>query len=120
MSPQSYPITKMSGSSKVTTIFVALAMLASTLLTVNSMAQQDQERLLEKQVHQKEPLRIKAIQGKKGDVFVSKKYLDDDDWLKGLSFHLENISDKNIVFIQFEVEFPRSDDVLPLVFGLQY
>jgi hypothetical protein len=120
MSSLSNLIAKISGSSKGILIFVALAMLASTLLAVNSTAQQDQERLLEKQVHQKEPLRIKAIKGKKGDVNISKKFLDDNDWLKGLTFRLENISDKNIVFVRLEVEFPRSDDVPPLVFDLQY
>ncbi|HKC62075.1 MAG TPA: hypothetical protein VKB86_00450, partial [Pyrinomonadaceae bacterium] len=113
---------KQGGGSKGILIFVALAMLlaSTTLLAINSTAQQDQERLLEKQVHQKEPLRIKAIKGKKGDVLISKKFLDDDDWLKGLTFRLENISDKNIVFVQLEVEFPRTDEVPPLVFPLQY
>ncbi|MDT4954336.1 MAG: hypothetical protein QOJ02_2474 [Acidobacteriota bacterium] len=111
-------IAKMSESPKV--IFVALAMLASILFTVYSTAQQIQERLLEKQVHRKEPLRVKAIKREKDDVLISKKFLAGDDWLKGLSFRLENISDKNIVFVQLEVEFPRSDDVPPLVFPLQY
>ena len=97
-----------------------MVMIASTLLTARSTAQQSQERLLEKYIHRKEPVRIKAIKRKRGDANVGKKFLDDDDWLKGLSFNLENISGKNITYIQLELEFPRSDDVPPLVFPIIY
>ena len=93
-------------------IFVALTMFACMMFTVRGMTQQDQERLLERRIHPKEPLRIKAIRGKKGDVMVNKKFLDGDDWLRALTFRLENISDKNIVFARIELEFPRSDDSL--------
>ena len=121
MPSRSKRIAKLSGNSKKVLTFVTVVMVAGLVLVVRgSSAQQPQERLLEKQVHEKEPLRIKAIKGKKGDILISKKFLDDSDWLKGLSFRLENISDKNIVFVQLEVEFPRSDDVPPLVFTLQY
>lgn len=101
-------------------VFVALLMTVPALLATHSFAQQEKERLLERYVHQKEPLRIKAIKGKKGMINISKKFLDDDDWLKGLSISLENISEKSITYIQLEIEFPRPDDVPPLVFPVVY
>jgi hypothetical protein len=120
MSSLTTRIARMSKVSKSILSFMTVLMLAGILLTGHSTAQQGQERLLEKQVHQKEPLRIKAIKGKKGDVLISKKFQDGNDWLNGLTFQLENISDKNITFVQLEVEFPRSDSVPPLVFPLEY
>ncbi len=120
MSSSSKKTSEKLGRSKRILFLMLTAVIASTLLGAPGIAQQNQERLLEKYVHRKEPLRIKAIKGKKGDVNISKKFLDDDDWLKGLSFSLENISEKTITYIGLELEFPRSDDVPPLVFPLIY
>lgn len=100
-------------------LFILLS-LTGTLLTAHVIAQQDQERFLEKYAHRNEPLRIKAIKGKKGTININKKFLDDDDWLKSLYFSLENISDKNITYIQLELEFPRSDTIPPFVFDIEY
>src|SRR5207253_931387 len=92
-------------------LFILLS-LTGTLLIAHVIAQQDQERFLEKYVHRNEPLRIKAIKGKKGTINISKKFLDDDDWLKSLSFSLENISDKNIKHAVIDIATVIFDDGL--------
>jgi hypothetical protein len=88
---------------------------------VHVTAQQDQERVLAKENNRNEPLRIKAVKGKRGAITPGRKFLDSDNWLKGLSFNLENISEKNIIYIELEMEFPKSDnDPPPLIHPLTY
>jgi hypothetical protein len=95
--------------------------LTGVLLTARGVAPQEHERFLSRERNQNEPLRIKAIKGKKGAITVGKTFVDDDDWLKGLSFNVENISEKNIICIAIELEFPKSnDDPPPLVFPIEY
>ena len=96
-------------------------LLTSVLLHARGVAPQNQERLLAKLSNRNEPLRIKTIKGKKGAINVGKKFLDDDEWLKGLSFNVENISEKNIIYIELELDFPKAnDDPPPLIFSVEY
>lgn len=96
-------------------------LLTSALGTTHGAAQQHQERFLLREKNRDEPLRIKAIKGKKGAITVGQKFLDDDDWLKGLSFNLENISGKNIIYLELELDFPKSnDDPPPLLYSIKY
>lgn len=96
-------------------------LLTSMLSSARGVVPQDQERMLAKLSNRNEPLRIKAIKGKKGAINVGKKFLDDDDWLKGLSFKVENISEKNIIHIELELDFPKAkDDQPPLLFSIEY
>lgn len=101
-------------------ILFAILLPAVMFPLTHGTAQQEQERLLEKYNHRKEPLRIKSIKGGKGGINLGRKFLESDSWLKSLSFSLENISGKNITFINLELEFPRSDGRPPLVFPLTY
>jgi hypothetical protein len=96
-------------------------LLTSVLSHSRGVAPQDEERVLAKESHRNEPLRIKAIKGKKGAINVGEKFLDDDDWLKGLTFNVENISGKNIIYIELELDFPKAnDDPPPLLFSIVY
>ncbi|MGB7923421.1 MAG: hypothetical protein WCF57_09270 [Pyrinomonadaceae bacterium] len=100
---------------------ITILLVSSILFTAHGVAQQDQERFLLRERNQDEPLRIKAINGKKGAITIGKKFLDDDDWLQGLSFNVENISGRNIIYIEIELDFPKSnDDPPPLVYPIEY
>lgn len=113
-------IGRMFRGSKRAMICAVVLTCAVVLPIVHSLAQQDRERVLEKYIHRKEPVRIKSIRGRKGEINLNKKFVDDDEWLRELSFRLENISGKNITCVQLELEFPRGDNIPPLTFPVMY
>jgi hypothetical protein len=91
------------------------------LFTPHGVAQKYEERFLLREKNQNEPLKIKAIKGKKGAITIGRLFLAEDDWLKSLSFNVENISGKNIIYMKLELEFPRSNDNSPpLIYPIEY
>ncbi|HEY6187970.1 MAG TPA: hypothetical protein VIW80_09845 [Pyrinomonadaceae bacterium] len=76
-------------------------------------AQQEEERLIEIQSDSAsplEPVEITAIKTKKGVIKAGEKFKDDDDWVRGLTVKLENVSAKNIVYINVSFSFLRPAD----------
>jgi hypothetical protein len=78
--------------------------LTSLYLTVSS---QDKERSVEKLWRKAAPLKIGTIKTKKGEVLLGEKFTDNDDWFKGLTVVIENISGKTITYIGAGFLFPR-------------
>ena len=86
---------------------------------------QQQIRKLKTRKWDKEPIKIAAVTNKHGrNIPLESGQLDDDDWLRGLTITIKNISKKDILFAELELHFLRPegspDDTVtafPLVLG---
>jgi len=62
-----------------------------------------------------------SIKAEKAQTEYKQEFDGDDDWMKGLVIHLKNTSNKNIIYINFNLSFPETDVgaviVQPLEFG---
>jgi len=88
-------------------------------------AAQEAERVVEKTSRRPTPLKVKLVKTKKGEVALGKKFFDDDeDWFKGLSIVLENVSGKTVTYVGIGFLFPREDrdveEAAPLYRDLHY
>jgi hypothetical protein len=72
---------------------------------------QEKERTITKEMWRTEPVKIKLIKVKGKPVGLKQKFSEEDDWLKGITINLENISKKTILYIRFEMLFPRPEGV---------
>lgn len=103
-------------------IFVPIAMSPA------GRAGQEQERIIEKRLNSvtpNEPVSLGVVRTKKGIVEIGKKFKAEDDWLKGLTVRVNNVSDKDIRYISVNFSFERPEDHEtaddpPLVHSLTY
>lgn len=72
---------------------------------VESPPFQERERAIMKKTDFSPPARIKAVKTKGRSVPLSKRFVDDDDWLKGLAVLVHNGSNKTISHIGIEMLF---------------
>ncbi|HVG32016.1 MAG TPA: hypothetical protein VM911_03015, partial [Pyrinomonadaceae bacterium] len=70
---------------------------------------QGQERMIDKISWQTEPVQLRKLKTKGKPIELGKKFLEQDDWLRGLSVNAVNISDKSISRIEIELSFPRTE-----------
>lgn len=92
------------------------------LLPVSMMAQ-EKERMLKKESSPNEPVEIKRLKVKGQDVSLEQKFLADDDWLRGFTVKIKNISNQYIMFVEVTVDFVRPEDQAdqpPLSIPLSY
>ncbi|MDT4897540.1 MAG: hypothetical protein QOH25_2617 [Acidobacteriota bacterium] len=91
---------------------------------LRTASSQEKERSVEKLWHKSAPLKIGTIKTKKGEIILGKKFVDDDEWFRGLSVVLENISGKTITYIGAGFLFPRqvgdAGEAPPLYKALSY
>lgn len=68
------------------------------------------------------PVEILSIKLKGREIQTGEKIQGDDDWLRGLSFTLKNVSDKPIAYINIGFQFPTSRGVViyHLDYGVDY
>ncbi len=66
---------------------------------------QDRERAIMKKTDFNPPVRIRAVKTKGRSVPLSKRFVDDDDWLKGFTVLVHNASSKTINHIEIEMLF---------------
>ena len=69
------------------------------------------------------PIRIKAIKAKGRSVALDAKFVDSDDWLKGLTVRVDNRSGKSFRSVRIEVQFRRPEGQaqdLPAIWYLEY
>jgi hypothetical protein len=87
------------------------------------------DRIIEKKSNsaiQNEPVEITVAKTKKGTVPFGRPFKDDDDeWTKGLTLTVKNVSSKNVVYIEIRFSFERPQDDAnsaqpPLVHSLFY
>jgi hypothetical protein len=70
-----------------------------------------QERKIELQAWPNAPVKIVGIKSAGKERKINSKFQEeDDDWLKGLTLKLKNVSHKNIVYIEAILQFPRRED----------
>lgn len=82
-----------------------------------------EDRMITKYTWRNEPLEISGIKVKGKLTKLGLKSMEDDDWLKGLIVTVKNTSNKTIVYIELNLEFPsseRSDAEPPSVDHLMY
>lgn len=97
----------------------------SLLLPVLVVAQQAQERTVKKVKAPNEPVRITKFKLKGVPRGFGQNFTDDNDWLRGLTINVKNVSNKPIVYLEITLDFPRPENqpsVQPLPFrsSLQY
>lgn len=96
----------------ILTIFAFnLAVIAVNARTLGAFPylSQTEEKLLEKDpASVKDPANITNIKATKKSVEFGKKFDGDKDWLKGLELRLKNVSDKEIVYLRVDLNFPET------------
>jgi hypothetical protein len=120
----------MSGQARNTGIGV-LFLIASSVVTLLSIGissaqgQQEKERVLSRKTFRNEPLKIFNIRNRfYQTVKTDEPFLASDDWVSGLTFSAENISRKNITYIELELSIfglktaQVPDAILPIRFGI--
>jgi hypothetical protein len=50
-----------------------------------------------------------SIKAEKAQTEYKQEFDGDDDWIKGLVIHLKNTSNKNIIYINFNLSFPETN-----------
>lgn len=70
---------------------------------------QQLERLILKKGDEKAPVKISGVRAKGRRVDANKPFVDEDDWLKGLTFELANASGKTVTFILVQMVFPHPE-----------
>lgn len=89
------------------TLLLCLGLVITLTLPLKAAAQ-EAERVVEKTSRRPTPLKIRVVKTKKGEVMLGKKFVDsDEDWFKGLSIVLENVSDKTVTYVGVGLLFPR-------------
>jgi hypothetical protein len=66
---------------------------------------QERERAIRKKTDFNPPVKIKAVKTKGRPVPLNEKFADDDDWLKGFSVLVGNLSNKTVTHIGIEMLF---------------
>lgn len=69
-----------------------------------------QERVIKRTAWRNEPVKIVKLKVKGKPVEPARKFLAENDWLRGLTVSVKNTSDKTIVWIDLALDFPRSTD----------
>lgn len=68
---------------------------------------QGQERMVDKISWRTEPIKIVNLKTKGKPIELGKNFVEEDDWLKGLTVTVKNVSDKVIARIEIDLAFPR-------------
>jgi hypothetical protein len=87
------------------------------------VAIQSQDRLVMDKSRSNSPVKITLVKTKKRVVDNNKKFLDDDDWLQGLTLRVLNRSDKTVTYVGIQLIFRRTEDQesgLPATWPLDY
>lgn len=67
------------------------------------------ERAIITKDDQRSPVKIMNVRTKGRKIESNTPFVDDDDWLKGLTIDVKNDSDKTLTFLQLELFFPRPE-----------
>lgn len=82
---------------------------ASPILNKSEAVVPNGERSLEKtESYDNEPLRIISIKATNKTITLGEKFEGGNDWLKDTSVRVKNISDKDIIYIEIDFNFPET------------
>ena len=70
---------------------------------------QGHERTINKVSWRTEPIKIVRLKIKGKPIELGKKFIEDDEWLQGLTVTVENVSNKLISRIELSLSFPRPE-----------
>jgi hypothetical protein len=68
---------------------------------------QSQERLINKLSWKNEPIEVIGLKSKGKNIELRKSFLEDEDWLRGFTVTVKNVSNKPISRIEIDLSFPR-------------
>lgn len=85
-------------------------MLVGLFLSTATFAQQ-KDRTLNQIKRTNEPLEILKLKVKGKNANFKEKFAGDDDWFRGLTVNVKNISSKTIIFIDLGIIFPKTEEV---------
>jgi len=91
-------------------IFSAAIALLYTGVSATGIAQQEYDRIIEKQSFPNEPVKIIVVKTKRGVIKTDEKFNDSVDWLKGLKIIVENSSGKPVTYVRVGLSFPRPEN----------
>jgi hypothetical protein len=86
-------------------VLLAGVLLLSPLLVFG----QGHERTITKISWRSEPVKIVKLRTKGKPIEIGQKFTEEDDWLKGLTVTVENISNKLVSRIELSLSFPRPE-----------
>ena len=85
------------------------AVSSSLSVGITSASAQDTERSLNKtESYDNEPLTIVGIKASNRSVKPGEKFSGNNDWLKNASIRVQNSSEKDIVYIEIDLNFPET------------
>ena len=102
--------------------FVSVLFIVATWLIAVAQSQES-TRVLEKIQLKNEPIEIMEVRvGNKNGIRLGDSFQANEDWLSGLTFKVKNVSGKQIVRIELELQFPEvkfnnAVFVLPVQYG---
>jgi hypothetical protein len=88
----------------------AFAVVTAASLTNVGMAVPPQERIVRYIGVPDEPVRISAARTQAGALLAGRKFQGDDNWFKGLSLIVTNLSGRTITYVGVGVSFPRPEE----------
>ena len=68
-------------------------------------------RQLIERKHKTQPVELLGVTNMTGSIKLGEQFSADDDWLKGLSLTVKNVSSQKVRFIEFELTALRTKDV---------
>lgn len=89
---------------------LGLVSLLAVLPSIVGYPAQDQDRFIERELIPDEPVRINVVKAKKGVVQPGRKFRGDDEWFKGLSVNVTNVSGKVITYVDISFTFARPEE----------
>ncbi|MGH9932544.1 MAG: hypothetical protein ACREA9_25350, partial [Pyrinomonadaceae bacterium] len=76
---------------------------------VSKTAAQSQDKTLEKlESYANEPLRIVEVKAANKSIRLGEGFSAGEDWLKNASFTVKNLTDKDIIYIEIDINFPET------------
>ena len=92
---------------------LAVVSLVTTLLLAPALAQPSRDRIIKLVSWPREPIKIATIKVRGVRIEPGEKFQAEDDWLRGLTLSVTNISDKPICSINIALDFPRAENPDP-------
>lgn len=90
-------------------IYSFAKVIAVVAITSTMGFSQGEQRSIDKISWRFEPIRISKLKTKEKSIEFGKAFLEEEDWLKGLTATAQNATDKPIARIELELIFPRED-----------
>jgi hypothetical protein len=95
--------------------FLTLSLALSILCGINADARplrcgQATEKVIEREEANLpgDPLRILSVKAAGKTINFNEKFAAGEDWLKGLTLRVKNISDKEIIYLHYDLDFPET------------